>query len=142
MSGTISAIVAAVEARMTALSFTATDEVFDFDNVPSSICNLAYRIEARRVECRYYTNHQSNPVDQLEIYIAYSMNRDARAAWKTSLDDREKVEKDLLTAASIVSLASNPLIEMDADATATKERDGWLISKLVFNVDYLRDITP
>jgi hypothetical protein len=138
----IKEIVAAIEARLTALGFTATEDVFDFYAVPASIANLAYRIEAKRIGCAYWMNHHANPQDAIEIYIAYAMTRKARTAWKTALDDRERIEKDLLSAASILALASNPLLMMDADATAAKERDGWLVSRLVFNCDYLRDLTP
>ena len=56
-------------------------------------------------------------------------------------NDRETIEKDLINAASISGLSSNPLLQMDGDATAQKYKNDYLISRLVFSVNYLRDIS-
>ena len=139
-------IIEAIEARLTALGFTATEEVFDFEAVPDSIANKAYRIESKRAGCEYLMNHLTNPREAIEIYVAYLISAVAghkpRTAWKTALDDQESIEKDLCTNVTILALASNPLITMDGDASAIKERGDYIVSRMVFNCDYLRDITP
>lgn len=134
-------IIGAIEARMAALGFLATDEVFDFDAVPNSIVNKAFRIETRMIRNNYHIGDLANPVEVIEIFIAYKTFRNPRAVWKAALGERETIEKDLINAASILGLSCNPLLQMDGDAAAQKYKDGYLISRLVFSVDYLRDIS-
>ena len=134
-------IVGAVETRMAALGFTPTDAVFDFEDVPSSIVDKAFRIETRLVRNEYHPGDVGNPVDAIEIYIAYKTFRNPRTVWKTALGDRETIEDDLINAASINELSCDPLLQMDGEATTQKYKDDFLISRLVFSVDYLRDIS-
>lgn len=134
-------IIGAIETRMAALGFTATDEVFDFDAVPNSIVNKAFRIETRMLRNEYHPGDVANPVDAIEVLIAYKTFRNPRTAWKTALGDRETIEKDLINAASISALSCNPLLAMDGEASAQKYKDDYLISRLVFSVNYLRDIS-
>jgi hypothetical protein len=140
--GSIKDIIEAVEARMVALGFTQTDEVFDFDAVPESKINKAFRIETRLRTGRYHSGNLSNPVESLEIWIAYKAKRDRRAIAKTGLDDRETIETDLINAAGISGLASDPLLMMDQEASNQKLLPNHLIVKLAFSVDYLRDVSP
>jgi hypothetical protein len=139
--GTIKAIVEAIETRMTALAFTVTEEVFNFDAVPSSIINKAYRIETRQVGSRYDSGNVGNAKDEIVIWIAYTVAPKPRTAWKTALDDRETIETDLINAAGIRALASDPLLTMNGEASTQKQVDEtYLVSRLVFMADYLRTI--
>jgi len=140
--GAISDIVAAIETRLTTLGYKATDEVFNFDAVPNSIIDKAYRIETRLVKNEYHLNNEANPNEEISVYIAYKAKRNTRTVWKTAMSDRETIEKDVINAAAIRALASDPLVTMNGEATTTKYLGDYLISRLVFMVDYLRDITP
>ncbi len=137
--GSIKDIIEAVETRMVALGFTQIDEVFDFDAVPESKINKAFRIENRLRTGRYNSGNLSNPIEALEVWIAYKAQRDRRAVVKTGLDDRETIETDLINAAGISGLASDPLLQMDQEASNQKLLPNHLIVKLAFSVDYLRD---
>lgn len=140
--GAIKEIVEAIETQMTALGFTATDEMFDFDGVPDSIIDKAFRIETRVISNSYYPGHQANPIESVEIYIAYQLCRDPRSVWKTALDDRETIENDLVNASAIMALSSDPLLAMNNEATTQSYLADYLVSKLVFDCDYIRDISP
>jgi hypothetical protein len=139
--GSIKDIVEAIEARLVDNSFKVTEEVFDFDTVPDSIIDHAFRIETSIVENPYYSGNISNPREEIEILIAYKALRKTRTQWKTALNDRETLENDLVNHASITGLSSDPLLMMDREATTQKYLEGYLISRLVFTVDYIRDIS-
>lgn len=140
MMGAIKTIIQAVETRMTALGFTLTKEVFDFDLVPDSIINKAYRIETRMKSNRYDSGNIANSQDEISVWIAYKGLRNNRAVRDTALDDRETVEKDLVNSATILALSSNPLLMMDGEASIIKELENYLVSKLVFTADYLKSL--
>lgn len=139
--GDIKDIVEAIEARLVVNSFKATEEVFDFDTVPDSIIDKAFRIETSIIENPYYSGDISNPKEEIEVLIAYKALRKTRTKWKSALDDRETLENDLINHASISGLSSDPLLMMDREATTQKYLEGYLISRLVFTVDYIRDIS-
>ena len=139
--GSIKDIVEAVETRMVALGFTQTDEVFDFNAVPQSKINKAFRIETRLRTGRYHSGNLSNPIESLEIWIVYKATRNRRTVAKTGLDDRETIETDLINAAGISGLDSDPLLMMDQEASNQKLLPNHLIVKLAFSVDYLRDVS-
>lgn len=138
--GALKNIVAAVETRLIALGYTATDEVFNFDAVPDSIMDKAFRIEARQLSCVYDSGNIANPKAEITIWIAYKELRIPRTAWKTALDDQEAIEKDLMNAAGILALASNPLLEMSGEAGTQKEIGDYIISRIPFQVDFLRSL--
>jgi len=140
--GSIKDIVEAIETRMIALGFTQIDEVFDFNAVPESKINKAFRIETRLRTGRYHSGNLSNPIESLEIWIAYKATRNRRTIAKAGLDDRETIESDLINAAGITGLASDPLLQMDQEASNQKLLPNHLIVKLAFSVDYLRDVSP
>jgi len=140
--GDIKSIVEAIEGRMAVLGYTATNDVFDFESVPDSIIDKAFRIETRILENPYYSGNVANPKEEIAIWIAYKTKRNPRAVWKTALDEREAVEKDLVNAEAISSLSCDPLLEMDQEASSQKLLEDYLISKLVFSVDYIRSIAP
>jgi hypothetical protein len=137
----IRTLIEAVETRMTALGFTATNTVFDFDLIPDSIIHKAYRIESRIIGNNYDMGGLANPREEISIWVAYKMKRDARAAWKTALDDREVIEDDLVNNPTIMALDSDPLLTLDSEASAQKYLEDYLVLKLAFTADYLRTIS-
>jgi K+-sensing histidine kinase KdpD len=142
MAGAIGTIIAAVEARMTALGFTATDEVFNFDAVPDSVINKAYRIETRLLDKQSMTGQTARVQEELTVYVAYRpAAQSLRTSWKTAMDDREAIEKDITNAASILALASGPFIFLDRETDNQKYVLDYLVSKLVFTVHYKLSLT-
>lgn len=128
----------AVEARLDALGFRASDETFDFDHVPASVLNGSYRIESRLVSKGMMMGQHAKVQEDLSIYIAYKpVKRSVRSAQKQALDDREAIEKDVINNASILTLASSPLLWINHDASAQKYVSDILISRLVISADYL-----
>jgi hypothetical protein len=138
----LGSIVAAVRARLVALGYTATDKVFDFDNWPSSVAHKAFRIEVRGLGHEPHTDNKASAAAAIDIYIVYAMRRSESTAGDAAIDDRETIENDILTAASILNLSSSPLLFPNAEASSSKERDGFLVSRLSFTANYLRDYTP
>ena len=137
MAGAIGSIIAAVEARMAALGFAATDEVFNFDAVPDSVINKAFRIETRLLDKQNMTGQMARVQEELTIYIAYrSAAQSLRTAWKTAMDDRETIEKDITNATSILGLASGPFIFLNRETDNQKYVVEYLVSKLGFTVHY------
>jgi hypothetical protein len=137
----IRTLIEAIETRMTALGFTASNTVFDFDLVPDSVINKTFRIESRIIGNSYGMDNLANPREEIAIWIAYKMMRDARAAWKSALDDREAIEKDLVKNATIMALDSDPLLMLDSEASAQKYLEDYFVLKLAFTADYLRTIS-
>lgn len=138
--GTLVDIIEAIEARLVALEFTQTEVVFDFDTVPDSIINGAFRIQNKLVEARYHAGNLSNPLEEIRIWIIYKALRKPRAVWKISLNDRETIETDLLNDVSIHALSSNPLLAMDNEETTQEYVGSYVVSLLVFTIDYLRTV--
>ena len=139
--GDITDIIEAIENRMELLGFKATEEVFDFDSVSDSVIDKSFRIEARPIDNEYHLGNIANTKEQIEIWIARKTRRKARTIWKTALNDRETIEKDLINASSISGLASDPLLMMDREASQEKFLENYLITKLVFTADYIRNIS-
>jgi hypothetical protein len=136
----IRTLIEAIETRMAALGFTATNTVFDFDLVPDSVIHKAYRIESRIVGNSYGMDNQANPREEISVWVAYKMKRDARVAWKAALDDRETIENDLVNDPTIMALDSDPLLTLDSEASAQKYLKDYFVLKLAFTADYLRTI--
>jgi len=136
----IRTLIEAVETRMTALGFTAANAVFDFDEVPDSVIHKAFRIENHIIGNDYNMDNLANPREEIAIWIAYKMKRDARAACKGALDDREAIEDDLVNNPMIMALDSDPLLKLDSEASAQKYLKDYFVLKLAFTADYLRTI--
>jgi hypothetical protein len=133
-------IVGAIEGRLAALGFAPTDEVFSFDAIPSSIIHKSFRLETRMLQNDYHLGDVGNPIEAIDIYVVYRTLRNPRTAWKLALSDREVIEKDLINAVSICGLSCDPLLHMNGEATAQAYKDDFLISRLVFTVNYLQDL--
>lgn len=140
--GDIKDIISAIEARLVALGFKTTEEVFDFESISDSVIDKSFRIETAVIENPYHLGNIANPKEEISIWIAYKTMRKPRTTWKAALDDRESVEKDLINSSSITGLSCDPILMMDREATTQKFLEDYLISKLVFTADYLRDISP
>jgi hypothetical protein len=139
--GDIRQIIEVIEAKLQSLGYKPTDEVFDFDSVPNSIMDRAFRIETRMIENAYYSGQIANPKQEISIYIAYKERRAMRAIWKVAYDEMEIIEKELMAPGLFAGLVSDPLIWMDNEASALKYLENYLILRVVFVVDYLRDIS-
>ena len=140
--GVLKDIVTAIENKMVSLGFKKTKEVFDFERVPDSVIDKAFRIETRTVENRYYSGNIGNPKDELSIWIAYKLHRDPLAAWKSALDDQETIERELINDTALRALSSDPMLMMDREQSTQKYLENYLVSRLAFTADYLRDISP
>jgi len=140
--GVLKDIVTAIENKMVSLGFKKTKEVFDFERVPDSVIDKAFRIETRTVENRYYSGNIGNPKDELSIWIAYKLHRDPLAAWKSALDDQETIERGLINDTALRALSSDPMLMMDREQSTQKYLENYLVSRLAFTADYLRDISP
>lgn len=139
--GAIKDIVEAIEARMVELGYSETEEVFDFDAVPDSVIDNSFRIEVDNIENEYHSGEIAETIDDINIWIAFKELRKPRTQWKTALDARETIEVDLINHASISGLSSDPLLEMDREASVEKYLGDYLILKLVFSCNYVRDIS-
>jgi len=140
--GALKDIVAAVENEMVALGFKKSRDVFDFERVPDSLIDKAFRVEVRNLANRYYSGNVGNPKDEVSVWIAYKLHRDPLTAWKAALDDQETVERALINDAELRALSSDPILTMDGEKTTQKYLEEYLISRLAFTADYLKDISP
>lgn len=140
--GTLVTILEAIEARLVVLEFKQTELVFSFEDVPKSIINKAFRIETELLEGRYYSGNVSNPLENVIIWIAYKARRKPRTVQKTAMNDVETIETDIINAASITGLASDPLLTLDRDASMAEPVAGYIVSKIAFTINYIRDVSP
>ena len=140
MAGDLTAIITALKARMTALGFVQADAVFDFDTVPDSIIDKAYRLETRLLTNDYGLGQRAMTVESVEIFIAYSLERASVTTWEEALDDRERIEKDIVNNATVAALAQAPILTLNQEAAALKYLEQYLVSKVVFRCDYIRSL--
>lgn len=140
MAGDLTAIIGAIKTRMTALGFVQADAVFDFDAVPDSIIDKAYRLETRLLTNDYGLGNRADTVESIEIFIAYALERAPVTAWEEALDDRERIEKDIVNNATVAALAQAPILTLNQEAAALKYLEQYLVSKVVFRCDYIRSL--
>jgi hypothetical protein len=140
--GALKDIVNAVETKLVSLGFKKTKDVFDFERAPDSTIDKAFRIETKSLENRYYRGGVGNPRDEVSIWIAYKLHRDPLASWKAGLDDQETIERALINDATIQALPSDPLLVLDGEKSTQKYLENYLVSRLSFTADYLKDISP
>lgn len=137
----IVALIEAIETRMIALGYKETEDWFDFDSVPSSVIHQAFRIETRPEEVIYHAGNLANPIEAIEIWMAFWKKRVTRTNIKTMLTSyREDVETDLLNSSAISGLASDPLMTLK-EAEFGKDNQNFLILRLMFHANYLRDVS-
>ena len=140
MAGDLSTIIAALEVRLLALGFKATKTVFDFDSVADSVIDKSFRIETRQLENEYILGNNAITTDELAIFIAYKMKRDSPVTLDAALDDRERIEKDVINDATIAALAQKPILFLSGDESTAKYLTNYLVSKVVFRCDYIRSL--
>lgn len=140
--GDLTAIKQAVEARMVVLTFVKSNEKFDFEDVPNSVIDKAFIVSVSRGENEYLSGNLSNPKDILEILIAYKTKRNERVVGDIAIDDRETIEVDIINHASITGLDTDPLLILNQEAESEKLLEHYLVSRLGFTVDYIRDVSP
>ncbi len=126
---------------MVVLTFVKSNEKFDFDDVPDSVINKAFIVSVSRGENVYHSGNLSNPKDIVEILIAYKTLRNERTIGDTAIDDRESIEVDLINHASITGLGTDPLLILNQEAESEKLLEHYLVSRLGFTVDYIRDVS-
>ena len=139
--GDLTDIKQAIEARMVVLEFKQSDEKFDFDNEPDSQMDKLFRVDVELEENLYYSGNIANPKYLITIWRAYKTKRNKRTVGDTALDDNETIEVDLINHASITGQDTDPLLMMDKEAVAEKYLENYMIMRLVFTVDYIRDIS-
>lgn len=136
----IVALIEAIETRLKALGYKETEEVFDFDSVPSSVIHQAFRIETQPEEVIYHAGNLANPIEAITIWFAFWKKRVTRTNIKTMLTSyREDVETDLLKI-STQGLASDPLMELK-EAEFGKDNQNFLILRLMFHANYVRSVS-
>lgn len=141
MARDLTAIIAEIENRLEALDFGAAKAVFDFDAVPDSVIDKAYRIETRLVGNEYIMGNRAMTTDSIEIYIAYKLGRGASAARAKALNDREEIEKDIIDDGAIAALPQGPVLTLSEEGPALKYLENYLVSKVIFRCDYIRDLS-
>lgn len=137
--GDVKDIRQAIETRLLALDFIKAKQIFDFNEIPNSVLNKSFRIEHRVKENRYIMTNLANPKIEFLIFIAYKKKRDLIKAEELALDDRETIEKDLINHSSIRT-KSDAIFTMEGDASTTKEFENYLVSRIVFTADIIRNI--
>jgi len=137
--GVLKSIIEAIEGRMTALGYKATEEVFNFDAVPNSIVHQSYRIETGSSDNIALSDNYANTIQEITIWVAYKTYRKARTAWKTAQDEQETIEKDLINASAVLGLSSDPYLWL-TNKDMEEMGDDYLVSQMVFRCDYLRSV--
>lgn len=141
MAGDLRTILDAIRVRMDSLGFKATDKAFDFDAVPDSLMDRAYRIETRLLESTPILGNRAVTAEELAVFVAYKLKRKDADALDAALDDREKIERDIVNDATVAALAQRPILRLAGDSMAVKYLDNYLVSKTVLRCDYDRDIS-
>lgn len=133
-------LIEAIEARLVNLGYKATEDWFDFESVPSSIIHQSFRITTAPEDITYHSDNLANPIEGIEIWLAFWKKRVTRTNIKTMLTSyREDVEVDLLKI-DTQGLASDPLMTLK-EAEFGKDNENFLILRLKFHANYLRDVS-
>lgn len=141
MAGDMTAILSAVRTRMASLGFKESAAVFDFDAMPDTAIDRAFRIETRVVGNEYILGNKAITTEELGIYVAYKLKRKDMDALDAALDDREKIEKDIVGDATIAALAQGPILRMAGESMTVKYSDNYLVSKISLMCDYIRSLS-
>lgn len=141
MAGDMTAILAAVRTRMASLGFKESAAVFDFDTMPDTAIDRAFRIETRVVGNEYILGNKSVTTEELGVFVAYKLKRKDMDALDAALDDRERIEKDVINDPTIAALAQGPILRMAGESMTIKYSDNYLVSKIALTCDYIRSLT-
>ena len=119
-----------------ALGYTMSDDMFDFDAVPSSKMNKAYRLEVGTAEILDVSGRRVEKRKTVDVWTAYRVTAkgDRKDAFLDVLDAQELVEDELLDA--LTNLPSGV-----GSGTASKYVQNYIVVHTVFSFTYWRDLT-
>lgn len=140
-TGDLTAILEAVRTRLRTLGFKEAAAVFDFDAVPDTTIDRAFRIEPRLVDNEYILGNRAVTTEDLDLYVAYKLKRKDMDALDAALNDRESIEKDVINDATIAALAQGPILRMSGETMTVKYSENYLVSKVTLRCDYIRDVS-
>lgn len=118
-----------------ALGYGLSKDNFDFDAVPSSIMDQAYRWEISTDEVKELSGSRVEKAKMLDLWFAYKLTAggDRKAAVIAMLDKIETVEDTLLKALSTIP-------SMVLKTVMSKLVGNYIIFNVGFNFTYWRDI--
>jgi hypothetical protein len=140
--GDTKSLVRAVAARLAALGFSQSGEVFNFQAIPDSVIDKSFRIETRPVRNQYHSGEIAETDEMIDIWIAYDTAGGILETWEDAIDNREEIELDLINAESISSLPTDPLLAMDPEASIQKYLGNYLVQRISFKANHIRDVSP
>jgi hypothetical protein len=119
-----------------ALGYTMSDDMFDFDAVPSSKMNKAYRLEAVTAEILDVSGRRVEKRKTVDVWLAFRVTAkgDRKDAFLDVLDAQESVEDELLDA--LTNLPSGV-----GDGTMSKYIQNYIVVHTVMSFTYWRDLT-
>lgn len=119
-----------------ALGYSMSDDMFDFDAVPSSKMNKAYRLEVGTAEIIDLSGRRVEKRKTVEVWMAYKLTAkgDRKDAFLDVLDAQETVEDELLDSLSALPLTVN-------DGAMSKYVQNYIILHVGFSFTYWRDLT-
>lgn len=124
-------IITAIEA----LSYTFTDEYFDFDTVPVSGDDNVYRVEAQTKELGSLSGSRVEKPKGFDIWVAFKLasGSNRKQDFYDVLDAKEALEDDILQATNVqVKIIENLMSAIKSD---------YIIVKLSGEVIYWRDLS-
>jgi len=127
--------VGSVITAIDALGYKLSGDMFDFDAVPSSVANKAYRWEISTDEVRELSGSRVEKDKTLELWMAYSLTAggDRKVAVMAMLDLIETVEDTLLN-----TLTTIPNIVLKT--TMSKVVENYIVFNVGLSFTYWREI--
>lgn len=128
--------VAALMTAMEGLGYSYADDAFDFDAVPTSKMNKAYRVSVGTAEIVEVSGNRVEKRKNVELWAAYRMTAkgDRKDAFLDILDSQEAVEDKVLTTIKTVPMEI-------ADAPLVKYVQNYVVLNVSFRLTYWRDLT-
>jgi hypothetical protein len=126
------ALITAIEG----LSYVMSDDMFDFDAVPSSKMDKAYRLEVGTAEVVELSGDRVEKRKVVELWTAYKVTArgDRKDAFLDVLDSQEALEDKLLQ--TLTSLPGN----VDS-GSVSKYVQNYIILHVTYRFTYWRDLT-
>jgi hypothetical protein len=119
-----------------ALGYSMSDDMFDFDAVPSSKMNKAYRLEVGTAEVLDLSGRRVEKRKTVDVWAAFKVTAkgDRKDAFLDVLDAQETIEDELLDA--LTNLPSGI-----GDGTMSKYVQNYIVVHTVYRFTYWRDLT-
>lgn len=136
MSDSTNSLVGTVLTAMDALGYGLSKDMFDFEAVPSSVMDKAYRCEVATDGVRELSGDRVEKTKTLELWVAYKLTAggDRRAGMLAMLTSAEAVEDQLLK-----TLTTIP--SMVLRTAMTKHVSNYIVFQVSFEFVYWRDLT-